>query len=139
MREYRHAVQYSISPNRAPQSAIVGIAVSDDFEIIFETLASSRKATNLRLRPEISFVIGSTSDDAQRTVQFEDIADEPTGQERQRLVSLYLGVFPDGQERQSWPDLIYFRATPHWIRYSDYSRDPPMIVEFDGIELRQLQ
>ena len=139
LREYRHAVQCSICAAGKPQSAVVGIAVSDDFEIVFDTLSSSRKAANLRLRPEISFVVGSTSHDAQRTVQFEGIADEPVGPDRDRLVSFYLTVFPDGLERQSWPGLIYFRATPLWLRYSDYRRDPPIIVELDGIMLRQLQ
>jgi hypothetical protein len=29
-----------------------------------------------------------------------------------------------------WPGLIYVRARPTWIRYSDYNVDPPQIVEF---------
>src|SRR5262245_42228992 len=96
LREYRHAVQCSAGAKGVPQSAIVGVAVSDDFEIVFDTLSSSRKATNLRARSGISFVIGSTARDAQCTVQFEGIADEPVGEERERLVRLYLSVFPDG-------------------------------------------
>jgi hypothetical protein len=32
--------------------------------------------------------------------------------------------------------LVYLRARPVWIRYSDYNQDPPLIVEFTQAELR---
>ena len=139
LRSRRYAVQSSLHPDGAPQSAIVGIAVSDQFEIVFDTLGSSRKGLNLRHRPEIAFVIGSLEGTDERTVQFEGRADEPTGPERARLTELYFGVFPDGRERQQWPGLTYFRATPRWLRYSDYNVDPPLIVEWDAMALRRLK
>ena len=77
MRAQRYAVQASVSRTRASQAAVVGIAVSDDFEIVFDTLIDSRKATNLRANPLIAFVIGSTHDGAKRTVQYEGVADMP--------------------------------------------------------------
>jgi hypothetical protein len=138
-RGYRYAIESSVGPDNRPQSAIVGVAISDAFEIVFDTLESSRKAQNLRLRPGISFVVGSTTHDARRTLQFEGIADEPTGPDRERLVRLYLGVFPDGLERQSWPGLAYFRVKPLWIRYSDYRQEPPEIIELDRRRLEDLQ
>jgi hypothetical protein len=52
---------------------------------------------------------------------------------------LYFGVFPDGRERQKWPGLTYIRATPTWLRYSDYSADPPEIVELNSETLRELR
>jgi len=139
LRSRRYAVQSSLHPSGAPQSAVVGIAVSDDFEIVFDTLASSRKGQNLRRRAEIAFVIGSLEGNDERTVQYEGRADEPTGLERARLTELYLSVFPDGRERQKWPGLTYIRATPTWLRYSDYNVDPPEIVELDGMALRELR
>ena len=54
----------------------------------------------------------------------------------ERLTALYLERFPDGRERQSWPGLIYLRARPTWLRYSDFSHDPPEIVELDAMQLR---
>jgi hypothetical protein len=138
LRSRRYAVQSSIHPGGAPQSAVVGIAVSDDFEIVFDTLGTSRKAVNLRQRAEIAFVIGSLEGTDERTVQVEGRADEPQGAERARLIDLYLAVFPDGRVRQQWPGLTYFRATPRWLRYSDYTRDPPLIAEWDAAALRRL-
>ena len=130
LRSHRYAVQSSIHATGAPQAAVVGIAVSDDFEIVFDTLETTRKARNLRSRPEITFVIGGLAPGDERTVQVEGTADEPTDADLARLTALYLATFPDGRARQQWPGLMYFRATPTWLRYSDYTRDPPEIVEF---------
>ena len=138
LRRHRYAVQSSTHPTGAPQSAVVGIAVSDDCEIVFDTVGSSRKARNLRRRPEISLVIGGLDVGEERTVQYEGIADEPTGAERTRLVNLYLAVFPDGLERQEWQDLTYFRVVPKWLRYSDFNVEPPQLIELDDVALRGL-
>ena len=132
-------VQSSVHPAGGPQSAVVGIAVSDDFEIVFDTLETSRKAQSLRKHAEISFVFADLTGKDERTVQCEGLADEPTGAERDRLINLYLEVFPDGRERQKWPGLIYVRATLSWLRYSNYNEDPPPIIEFDREALKALK
>jgi hypothetical protein len=118
---------------------VVGIAVSDDFEIVFDTINTTRKARNLRQRAEISFVVGGLTPNDERTVQYEGVADEPNGAERARLTDLYYAVFPDGRERQTWPGLIYIRAKPKWVRYSDYNQNPPEIIEFSRAALRDLK
>jgi hypothetical protein len=48
MAEHRYGVVSSISSTGAPQSALVGIAVTDQLEIIFDTLRSTRKYENLK-------------------------------------------------------------------------------------------
>lgn len=138
MRSHRYAIAASVNPAGGPQGAVVGIAVSDTFEIVFDTLASTRKAQALRREPRIALVIGSLAGDDERTVQYEGIADEPRGADLVRLTDLYLSAFPDGRERQQWPGLIYVRATPTWLRYSDYGRGPPEVIEFDRAALERL-
>jgi len=118
-----------------PQAAVVGIAVSDRFEIVFDTLASTRKAINLRQDPKAALVVGGLITGDERTVQIEGMAEEPSGEELEGLKRVYYGVFPDGQSRLSWPGLIYVRIRPTWIRFSDYNQDPPEIVEFASPEL----
>lgn len=135
MRRYRVAVQASVSADGAAQAAVVGIAVTDRFEIVFDTLSSSRKAQNLRGNPKIALVIGGLSDGEERTVQYEGFADEPAGDELERLKQAYYHVYPDGPSRLSWPGLIYVRVRPAWIRYSDFTANPPLIVEFTPSEL----
>jgi hypothetical protein len=86
----------------------------------------------------MAFVIGGLIPGDERTVQYEGVADEPTGAELSRLKQLYFERFVDGPARQSWKGLIYVRVRPTWIRYSDYNQDPPVIVEFDSAQLKSL-
>jgi pyridoxine/pyridoxamine 5'-phosphate oxidase len=139
LRSNRYVVESSVHAGGGPQSAVVGVAVSDDFEIVFDTIETSRKAQNLRRRPEIAIVFRGLGSNDERTVQYEGMADEPIGAERTRLVDLYLEVFPDGRDRQTWAGLIYVRAKPTWLRYSDYGQDLPEIVEFDQAGLSELE
>ena len=121
-----------MSASQSPQAAVVGIAVTDRFEIVFDTLDSSRKARNVRRNPRLAFVIGGVTDGEERTVQYEGIADEPSGEELERLKAIYYSVYPDGPSRLSWPGLIYVRVRPTWIRYTDYTVEPPEILEFSA-------
>lgn len=138
MRSERYAVQASVSRNYSAQAAAVGIAVADDFEIVFDTLSDSRKAANLRTNSSIAFVIGRTTDGAERTVQYEGVADTPSGDELRRVQEIYFRVFPDGRDRLHWKGLIHVRVKPLWIRYSDYGFKPPLVMEFDAEALRAL-
>jgi len=120
---------------REPQAAIVGFAVSDRFEIVFDTLGSTRKADNLRRNPRIALVIGGWAAGDERTVQYEGEADEPVGAEHARITEIYYSAYPDGRERAKWPGLTYFRVKPAWVRYSDYNQNPPEVVEFNAGDL----
>ena len=109
---------------RAAQAAMVGIVVTDRFEIFFDTLRTSRKAANLRENPAVALVIGSTGADAERTLQYEGIADVPGENELEGLLELYFDRFPDGRDGAS-ADVMYIRVRPSWIRYSNFAVDPP--------------
>jgi general stress protein 26 len=135
MRTERYAVQASVSKQHASQAAVVGFAVSDEFEIVFDTLTDSRKAVNLRANPSVALVIGGR-DGEERTVQYEGVADMPSGDELRRVREIYFGVFPDGRERLTWPGLIHVRVKPMWIRYSNFGSQPPLVIEFDAERLR---
>lgn len=139
LRTHHHAVEASVSAEGAPQAAVVGIVVSDAFELCFDTLDSTRKAVNLARDSRVAFVIGGPEPGALRTVQLEGMADRPEGAELERLTTLYLDRFPDGLVRQSWPGLVYIRVRPTWLRWSDYSVDPPVILEWDATQLAALR
>ena len=63
------------------------------------------------------------------TVQIEARADQPTGDDLARAKAVYLAAFPDGAEREAWPDIAYWRLRPTWIRTSDFATTPPAIHE----------
>ncbi len=117
LKQHRYVVQASVHASGAPQAAVVGVAVTDELELVFDTLGDTRKAENLRRDPRIALVVGW--DDAQ-TVQLEGVADEPQGDELARLKRAYFDRFPDGPERESWPRITYFRVRVTWARYSDF-------------------
>jgi uncharacterized protein YhbP (UPF0306 family) len=135
LRKHRVAVQASVSPVSSPQAAVIGIAISDRFEIVFDTLETTRKVQYLRRNSKVALIIGGLAEGDERTVQFEGEADEPSGTELERLKEVYYSAYPDGPSRVSWPGLIYVRVRPTWVRYSDYNVKPPQIIEFLGEEL----
>jgi PPOX class probable F420-dependent enzyme len=127
LRTRRYCVQASIAEDGAPQAAVVGFAVSDDLELVFDTLGSTRKAANLRRDPRIALVVGAGEDE--RTAQITGVADEPRGEELARLKAVYFAAFPDGPEREGWPEITYFRVRPTELRYSDFAHPGGPLVE----------
>jgi sulfate adenylyltransferase large subunit len=131
LRRHRLCIQASVSPSGGPQAAVVGFAVSDDLEIVMDTLGTSRKAGNLRREPRVAIVVGW---DDEQTAQIEGVADEPQGADLARLKAIYFQVYPDGVDRQAWKDITYVRVRPTWVRYSDL-RSGGRIVELFGTDL----
>ena len=116
----------SVSPEGVPQSALVGIAVSEELEIIFDTLDTTRKFRNLAANCRASFVIGW---EGEKTVQFEGEAFLPKGEELDRYKEIYFAAWLDGPGRQTWPGKTHFVVRPRWIRYSDFDQRPPLVEE----------
>jgi hypothetical protein len=111
----------------APQSALVGIAVTTELEIVFDTVKMSRKYPNLVARPQCSFVIGWAGE---QTAQYEGLAEELRGADLKRCQEVYFRAWPDCLSHLSWPGIVYFVVRPTWIRYSDFDQNPPLIQEF---------
>ena len=132
LREHRLAVVSTVGPDGGPQSAVVGCAISDDLEIVFDTLEDTRKARNLRRDPRVSLVIGW---DREATAQIEGLADFPTGPELERARACYFETHPDGRDRLAWPGITHVRVRPGWIRWSDFTQQPPLVFESDANQL----
>jgi pyridoxine/pyridoxamine 5'-phosphate oxidase len=135
LQNHKLAVQASVNPENGPQAAMVGVAVTDRFEIIFDTMDGTRKAMNLAKNPKIALVFGGWEPGEERTAQVEGLADRPGGEELARLKPFYYRQYPDGIHRTPWPGLVYIRVKPDWIRFSDFHQDPPFIQVFHRGEL----
>jgi hypothetical protein len=79
----------------------------------------------LRRDPNVSAVIGFTDDGA---LQYEGVADEPTGEDLARVQRVYFEAFPDGPERLKWAGITYVRIRPSWLRFTSYT-EPAKNVE----------
>ncbi len=139
LRGPRYAVEASVTTAGQPQAAIMGIVVTDLFEILFDTLGTTRKMANLRANPRIALAIGSLQEGEHRGVQLEGLADEPRGAELARVQELYFAKFSDGRARLTWPGITYVRVRPTWLRYSDYGGGKPLILEFTAEQLAALR
>jgi hypothetical protein len=127
MSQHKLGVLGTICDADTPQSALVGVAITPHFEIVFDTVKHTRKYPNLKANPACSFVIGW---DAEQTVQYEGEAEELASPELERYQEIYFKAWPDGPARLSWPGIVYFLVRPTWIRYSDFAQDAPLIREF---------
>lgn len=110
------AVLATASLEGTPEAALMGIALSPDFEIVFDTVRTSRKYPNLKANPRVAMVIGTTNE---TTVQYEGEAEELTGARLARFQEIYFAKWPDGPERMKWPNIVYFAVHPTWIRYGN--------------------
>ena len=122
------AVLSTLSPSGAPESALMGMAVTPQFSIVFDTLSSTRKYANLVANGAVAVVIGCTGP---VSVQYEGVARELTADELEPYLDIYFEAFPDGRERRQWAGMTYFLVEPRWLRFCDYSRRPPLIREFE--------
>jgi PPOX class probable F420-dependent enzyme len=129
LRRHRLAVEATVSATGAPQAAVVGFGVSDDLELVFDTLDTTRKLRNLRQEPRVALVVGW---DEEQTAQIEGVADEPAGAELERLKTVYFAAYPDGPARQAWKGITYVRVRPTWVRYSDFRGAEARVVELDA-------
>jgi PPOX class probable F420-dependent enzyme len=116
----------SRGPDGSPQAALIGIAATDQGEIVFDTTRSSRKYRNIAADPRVALVVGL---DDEVTVQAEGVADLPRGEELRRCTEAYFAQYPDGRERATDPDIVHFRVRLTWLRYSDYRPDSFTIEE----------
>jgi Pyridoxamine 5'-phosphate oxidase len=124
--QHRYAVISTLSSNNIPQSALIGIAVSENLEIIFDTVKSSRKYPNLIANLNCSLVVGWENE---QTLQLEGLAYEPQGADLTRCQKIYFQTWPDGPTRLHWPGLVHLVVRPTWLRYSDFNQSPPQISE----------
>lgn len=114
----RYGVIATNSPFGAPESAVVGLAASMALELVFDTLGSTRKVANLRRNPNISVVVGFSDEG---TLQYEGLADEPGGEDLERMQHVYFGAFPDGPARQAWAGITYVRIRPSWLKFTSFT------------------
>jgi pyridoxine/pyridoxamine 5'-phosphate oxidase len=123
----RFLVVSTVNESGAPEAALMGFAVTEAKEIVFDTLSTSRKAGNLARSSAAALVIGW---DDNISLQIEGIARQPVGDDLASAKVAYFREWPDGRARENWPNIAYVVVRPKWIRYSNYAAGPPVVEEF---------
>lgn len=109
----------------SPHAATVHFAHTEDPLIFyFETYREYRKAEPLfgKETTRASFVIGSDESNM-KTLQLDGIAELLKSDEKESAISLYLGKFPEKTEKSKDPKFVFFKFTPKWWRFTDWT-DP---------------
>ena len=112
----------------APESSVLEFGETDDLKIILDLFTSSRKYKNMKVNPNVSLVIGW---DENITIQYEGIADELSGEEKNKYQNEYWKKNPEAKRWADQKGIAYFKVTPKWIRYSDLNSHPWEIFEVE--------
>ena len=125
-RSNQYLVVCTVNEAGGPEAALMGFALTQANEVVFDTLSTSRKAVNLARNPAAALVIGW---DESVSLQIEGVARRPVGEDLASAKAAYFGQWPDGRARENWPNIAYVVVRPQWIRYSNYS-GAPVVEEF---------
>jgi pyridoxine/pyridoxamine 5'-phosphate oxidase len=125
-RSKRYLIVSTVNESGAPEAALMGFALTQANEVVFNTLSTSRKAVNLARNPAAALVIGWEEN---ISLQIEGVARRPVGDDLASAKAAYFRQWPDGRARENWSDIAYLVVQPKWIRYSNYS-GAPVVQEF---------
>ena len=106
----------------SPHAATVHFAHTENpLVFYFETSNEYRKAEPLlgREKTRTSFVIG-TDEVEMKTLQFDGVAELIKPEEQETLEKTYLGKFPEKKAGSKDSDVLFFKFTPTWWRFTDW-------------------
>lgn len=127
MRGHPLAVVSTVDRSGQPQGAIVGVATTDAFDVIFDTVTTSRKHANLMRDPRAAVTFtGAHETTLQLEGRARPVATSAPGDGAYR--ETYFAAWPDGRARLAWPTLALWRIEPLWMRYSNFAAGP-IVVE----------
>ncbi len=125
LRKHKLAVIATCHSDGKPEAATIDFSVRDNLEVVFCTFKETRKFGNLAERPCVAFVVGW---DDNITVQYEGEATRVAAADIEEYQEAYLDSLPAAREFIERGAVI-FKATPRWIRYSDFNQEPPEQIE----------
>jgi len=109
------------------ESAVMAFATDDDIVIYMSTENTTRKFKNLLENNFVSVIIGGLKNDP--SVQLDGNAKVLTGDEAVKGKSFMLSLHPELKDYFNSPTSMFFIITPAWLRYSDFSQNPPEVIE----------
>ncbi|MDX1765557.1 MAG: pyridoxamine 5'-phosphate oxidase family protein [Candidatus Saccharimonadales bacterium] len=127
-RQFQYGTLATVSQEGNPEASTIEYALSDDFELIFDTMEDYRKCLNLKSNPKVAFVFGW---DNTRTVQYEGVARELSGDELTKYQQIYIKHHPNVKKWMHEEGIVFYAVQPAWIRYADWNKFPPQTNEFE--------
>lgn len=126
LKTQKHMSIGTINSNGNPEAAYVGFGEKDDLSLIFGADSTSRKCKNIQKNPTVALVFG---DNKAITIQYEGTAAVLKGKELEEYQELYFKKTPSALQYKDAENQVFLKIVPHWIRYTDYNKDPEEIFE----------
>ena len=120
LKQNKTCVLATVSPDGKPEAAVIEYVATDKLELIFNTFTSYRKYKNLRLNGNVAGVIGF----GPVSVLYEGHAVEARGEIEKLCRKLHTKQIKHKTKFNEMPETRYFKVSPKWVRYIDYSKDP---------------
>ncbi len=120
----------TVNSQGKPESALMAYAILSEVNLtlVLSTRTGTRKWGNLKNNSQLSLVFGSGFREA--TVQYEGIAklvDNP--ESFKTYEDVYFSQNPETLQFKGLPELGFIVVTPKWIRFTNYTLNPPDIEE----------
>lgn len=128
IKDHKLAVIATVTGDSLPEAAVIGIAVTENLELICSSFSTSRKYRNLSKNPRVALVIGWEKG---RTVQYEGVAQELPEDEAEGYLESTLDKTPSVGKYVQREFRAVYKITPKWIRFTNLSVDP-----WDKFELK---
>jgi general stress protein 26 len=116
----------TVGKDSQPRARLVYYAADDAFRVHFITLANTRKAEDIAENPRAAFVVAET--DAPRTIQLEGAVEDLTDTATidpvlADLVNTLMSNTRFGAPltRFDTAKLKFYRVTPDWVRWGDFT------------------
>ncbi|MFA5827772.1 MAG: pyridoxamine 5'-phosphate oxidase family protein [Candidatus Shapirobacteria bacterium] len=109
------------------ESAVMAFAVDDNFVIYMSTENTTRKFKNILKNNFVSVIVGGLKSDP--SVQLDGTTIILTDTEIAAAKDFMLSLHPELKDYFNTPNSMFFTVTPSWLRYSDFSQNPPEVIE----------
>ena len=109
------------------ESAVMALTVKDDFTLLMNTAGTTRKIINLLENPQVSVIVGGLKNDP--SVQIDGKASVIEGDEAKTACAYMLNVHPELKD-YGIETGKFISITPNWLRWVDFTQNPPVIEEF---------
>ena len=123
----------------SPHAATVHFAHGEDpLVFYFETQNDYRKYEPLagREKTRASLVVG-TDESTMKTLQLDGEVSIITPSEKNQWAKIYLGNFPEKEKKSSDPKFVFFKFTPTWWRFTDWTKpEGKLILLSDKVDFK---
>ena len=107
-----------------PEAATVSYVVKDDFSLLINTDTTTRKYKNIEENDHVAVVVAA-GEGANPNVQIDGTIEKLDDAAAAKAKEYTLKLHPEWKDYYESPTGVWYKIKPSWMRYSDFSGQPP--------------